>query len=364
MRALIYDPYLDTLGGGERYCLTAAEHLLENDWQVDLPWPDSKIKHKLIKRFSLNIGNINIIDFDILSKNLLSKISFFKRYDLVFWVSDGSVPFLFGKKNLVLIQAPFIGVNKKRFLNNFKFNFINQVVCYSKFAKKFIDKEFGVNSMVLYPPVDVARFKPEKKENLILAVSRFEETMQAKRQNVLIEVFREMIDEGLKNWKLILIGGSLEEPKKNKFLKELKEMSQNYPVEFLVNTSFKTLQKYYGRAKVFWHAAGFGIDGVKEPWRMEHFGMTTVEAMAAGCVPVVFGGGGLPEIVRRGAGEKWKTKNELKRKTMRLITNEGILLKYQRKAALAAQKFSKNNFSQQFQEILNEKALKFVLRTR
>ena len=27
-RAAIYDPYLDTLGGGERYCLTVAEILL------------------------------------------------------------------------------------------------------------------------------------------------------------------------------------------------------------------------------------------------------------------------------------------------------------------------------------------------
>ena len=35
-RAAIYDPYLDTLGGGERYCLTVAEILLIAGWQVDL----------------------------------------------------------------------------------------------------------------------------------------------------------------------------------------------------------------------------------------------------------------------------------------------------------------------------------------
>jgi len=42
MRAAIYDPYLDTLGGGERYCLTVAEILLKNGWQVDLFWSGPK----------------------------------------------------------------------------------------------------------------------------------------------------------------------------------------------------------------------------------------------------------------------------------------------------------------------------------
>ncbi len=39
MKAGIYDPYLDTAGGGERYCLTLAETLLKNGWEVDIFWP-------------------------------------------------------------------------------------------------------------------------------------------------------------------------------------------------------------------------------------------------------------------------------------------------------------------------------------
>ena len=35
-RAAIYDPYLDTLGGGERYCLSVVEFLLQNNYQVDI----------------------------------------------------------------------------------------------------------------------------------------------------------------------------------------------------------------------------------------------------------------------------------------------------------------------------------------
>jgi len=44
---------------------------------------------------------------------------------------------------------------------------------------------------------------------------------------------------------------------------------------------------------------------------MEHFGITPVEAMAAGCVPIVYRGGGLTETVTKDSGFTWKTIDEL-----------------------------------------------------
>jgi glycosyltransferase involved in cell wall biosynthesis len=131
--------------------------------------------------------------------------------------------------------------------------------------------------------------------------------MQAKGQDVLIKAFIQMCDKGLKDWRLILAGGSLAEEKENQFLKELKRQAMNYPIEFLVNIDFEGLRNIYGKAKIFWHAAGFGIEEEKEPYRVEHFGITTVEAKAAGCVPVVIDKGGLREIVRHQVGERWQT---------------------------------------------------------
>jgi len=37
-KALFYDPYLDTVGGGERYTFTLAQHLLDTSWKVDVVW--------------------------------------------------------------------------------------------------------------------------------------------------------------------------------------------------------------------------------------------------------------------------------------------------------------------------------------
>ena len=47
--------------------------------------------------------------------------------------------------------------------------------------------------------------------------------MQAKRQDVLVEVFKKMIDSGLRDWRLVLAGASLSEEEKNEFLRKLKK---------------------------------------------------------------------------------------------------------------------------------------------
>ena len=60
------------------------------------------------------------------------------------------------------------------------------------------------------------------------------------------------------------------------------------------------LRDLYGRASIFWHAAGLGEDPERHPDRYEHFGITTVEAMSAGAVPVVIDAAGQAEIVEQG----------------------------------------------------------------
>jgi hypothetical protein len=60
-RAGIYDPYLDTLGGGDRYCLTVAEILSKNGYNVDVFWNgDPDLIKKASIRFSLDLDKISI----------------------------------------------------------------------------------------------------------------------------------------------------------------------------------------------------------------------------------------------------------------------------------------------------------------
>lgn len=53
MKAAIYNPYLDTLGGGERYTLSFAKALLDKGYDVDIEWKSPGIIKLLEKRFGL-----------------------------------------------------------------------------------------------------------------------------------------------------------------------------------------------------------------------------------------------------------------------------------------------------------------------
>jgi glycosyltransferase involved in cell wall biosynthesis len=337
MKAGIYDPYLDTLGGGERYALTFADCLSRNGYQVDVFWQDESIKRKIKERLNIKIERINFIPETFNSND----------YDLIFFLSDGSLPFLTAEQNILHFQVPFHGVGGRKWLNRIKLRRINYVVCNSFFTKKFIDQEYGVNAKVIYPPVAVESFKPLVKKNFIISVGRFTNLLHNKRQDVLIEAFKKM---KLKDWKLILIGGD-EEGKE--YVAGLRKKANGFPIEIIANPSFDKLKVFYGQAKIFWTAAGFGINENRNPEKVEHFGITTVEAMAAGCVPVVIGKGGQKEIVKEGQnGFLWQTEEELIAKILKLIENEKEWLELSQKVQKRARDFSEKKFCQEWQKLL------------
>jgi glycosyltransferase involved in cell wall biosynthesis len=109
----------------------------------------------------------------------------------------------------------------------------------------------------------------------------------------------------------------------------------------------------YQEAKIFWHAAGMNSDEETHPELAEHFGITTVEAMSAGCVPVVVNKGGQPEIVEHGvSGFVWNTPDELQEYTARLMKDEELWRRMSKAARLRAEKFSRQAFLARFQELM------------
>jgi hypothetical protein len=62
--------------------------------------------------------------------------------------------------------------------------------------------------------------------------------------------------------------------------------------------------------------------------------------------------GGLREIVRRGVGERWRTGEELIKKTLRLIEDKDLLRKYSLKSQKESLKFSKKNFFRELDNLL------------
>lgn len=344
MRAAIHSPYLDSLGGGERYVISIAKILLDHGWSVDLEFKETGIIDKLENKFGLSLQGINVVP----------SVNRGSGYDLCFWLSDGSVPTLLARTNILHFQRPFWGVDGKSLINRMKFVRINKVVVNSLFTKSFIDKEYPIDSQVLYPPVDVKRFKGGKKESLIVYVGRFSQLEQSKKQDVLVRAFKTFYDslpKNQKDWKLVLAGGS--EVGRTEYVDRLRTNARTYPIKILENPPFAELKQLYSKAKIFWSASGYGVNETKEPNKVEHFGISTIEAMSAGVIPVVYRAGGSKEIIADGEnGFLWASTGGLVRKTMKIVNDEKLMRRLVARAKTDSQRYSYERFERGFLSLL------------
>ncbi len=223
MKALIYSPYLNTLGGGERYLFQIAAFLIDKNYTVNLAWYEDLIKKMAYSRLYIDIDKVQIDRklYYLFTHNL----NVFERYqqtasfNIIIFVSDGSIPLIFGKKNILHFQVPFNDVKGRNLSNQIKLKLINNIICNSFYTKKIIDNEFNVCSQVVYPSFSEV-LKPETKDKLILSVGRFDNLLHNKKQDVLIKTFRQMQSQ-LHSWKLIVIGGVLKDDKYLLYLKKL-----------------------------------------------------------------------------------------------------------------------------------------------
>lgn len=331
-------PYFHIMGGGERYLLSIASYL-SSDNKVTI-FSDRDQIEKAEKYFSISLNNVDFHP-DILKKSKSTIFRFLRNYDFLVYMTDGGLPLPFAKRNFLMIQSP-AHTPENTLINRIKLKGW-KVICYSDFMKAYLKNNLGIEARTLPPGIDTEQFKnlPDDKENLILTVGRFFSSfMHNKNHELLVDAFQNNQDNIFRNWKLIL-AGSATEKSALETLERIKKKIRSKRISLQVNLSFNDLKNLYKRARIYWHAAGFGADPVSEPQKFEHFGITTVEAMAAGCVPVVFRGGGQIDIVEGNkSGLFWTDESELVDQTAKLINNEKMMNRMADKARERADNFS------------------------
>ncbi|MDP1721730.1 MAG: glycosyltransferase family 4 protein [Candidatus Gottesmanbacteria bacterium] len=341
-----YSPYLDTLGGGERYVFTLASHWSKMH-SVSVFWNQSDILRNAQKRFNIDLSRIKVARNIFGDTSVLKKLVLTRQYDLIFFLSDGSIPSTLAKYNILHYQSPFGNIS----YSPIKLTRYQVVVCNSQFTKDALDRRIRGDACVIYPPVSPVPTSRTKKENIILSVGRFTGIHTAKKQHVLIESFTEGIKiKKWNGWKLVFAGGMM--PGEEGYLNHLKDISRGLPIIFEPNISFNKLTDYYLRARIYWHAAGFGES---DPRFMEHFGISTVEAMSVGVIPVVFHGGGQSEIVDHGTnGFLWTSRSDLIAKTTLLMTDNTLAETMQKNTVAKSKEFSVSRFCDSFDAILSK----------
>lgn len=226
----------------------------------------------------------------------------------------------------------------------------------SKYTQFWTEKMWGKQSEVLYPPVSPVT-TPATKTSLIMTVGRFFDPSfgHSKKQLELVSAFSTMIrsDNGFAGWRLSVVGGA--DGKSRDFVMKVRRAAQKLPIDIHVNAPRATLEDGLSKASIYWHAGGFGEDPNRHPDRLEHFGISVVEAMAAGAVPVVFGAAGPAEIVRHGIdGFHWQTLEELVSYTHQLMGDTELRNAMSKSAMSRAAEFGFERFESEALDIVRQ----------
>jgi glycosyltransferase involved in cell wall biosynthesis len=234
------------------------------------------------------------------------------------------------------------------------------VLVYSSFVKNVLHRYHDINSSVLYPPIDdFAADVP--KERVILSVGRFFRGLYNDKQyDVLLHAFRDLhsaLPPG-ERWEYHISGSCGQDQAAKRYLEQLRAAARGLPVFFHANAPYEELRHLYGKASIFWHGAGIGVDEEVYPERTEHFGMSTVEAMSAACVPVVVNRGGQKEIVVEGEnGFLCETEDQLVQRSLQLVRSAHLRQAMGSRARLRFADFSTSRFFRSVDSFLTQHGL-------
>ena len=210
---------------------------------------------------------------------------------------------------------------------------VDRLLAVSDFTRKFVRERWGRNSTTLYPPCPVDLYDNLRipKRDLVITVGRI---APEKRMGIFLEIARRIpaVD--------FAIVGSISTERRSYYESLRAEAPSN--VSFIVSP-LRKVREVLGRAKVYVHTA-----------LNEHFGITIVEAMSAGCVPVVHNSGGPTEIVSQDVGYRWTSIGEAAKQVSTIIENDDLQKEKSRAAAVRAELFGPNQFESGIGKVIRQ----------
>jgi glycosyltransferase involved in cell wall biosynthesis len=400
LKIAIYDRWLATLGGGERLCLAVADHLSTRH-DVTFFSAQTAPLDEIARKLNMQPRRVQ---FEVVKSADLPALT--ARFDVFINASQGDFIPSSASHNVMLVYFPApihldatararaaLGGAIKHMLNvpspaepaddaDPRYRLYQSVIAsrhpdlsarlravpddvtalprildgyqhiwaISAYTAQWVKRLWQRDCAVLTPIVDVEAFGPSEKRHQILSVGRFFAGNHNKKHLEMIAAFCGLKATG---WELHLAGGTLPQPEHQDYLRRVREAAQGGPVRIHADASFDALKKLYAESAIYWHAAGLGEDEAHDPIKAEHFGITTVEAMAAGCVPVVINKGGQPEIVQHERnGLLWDTVSDLQIQTQRLMADDALRSRLALQAQADSRHYDRAHFERRLDELM------------
>jgi len=349
---------MSVLGGGERVCLHIVKSLVEEGHQVTLvsepvepveleeslglsilrnvkqvPYDTFKLK---IKRFSVYQ---RVLHHNLVKNRLKNKMP---QADLEILTQDVAFLCDVGKKKVAYVHYPEYLVHlegatpkSKWFWKGYyapllrhwrrQIGKVDFFLCNSRYTRRAIREKWGKEAEVVYPPVDVEKIKPAPKEEFVVTIGRF---VKEKNYEMIVNTAKLMPEV-----RFVIMGRKQDEG----YYEMLRQWKPSN-VTLLTDLPQIELFTILARAKVYLHT----MIG-------EHFGISIVEAMAAGCIPIVHNSGGTKEAI----GDFGHIYNDAKecsdsiRQALRKDVDASKIAEY-------AKRFSAENFRRKTKEKMRE----------
>jgi len=370
-RVALVHPFLAQLGGGEYLAFVTARILKDRGYDVTIYTLTQVDKSKVESFLGFSVSDIDIEKLEvelpaplhevmhgkqskylkaILSTDLESRIDeLFREYDIVFDTqADLIIP-----SDIAYVHFPWLAPEPQdgeRYAKLFE-RLIEPILAKLRRAKiltnsswsaAYVRRYYSLFPDVVYPPVDVERIQKVcqncEKEDFVLTISRF-----SPEKNVMSVV---KVARKLRYMNFVIVGNAQTYESKLVLeqIREFMEMHGMDNVELMVNVDRSTLLKLLCKASLYLH-----------PMYTEHFGISVVEAMAGGAVPVVYrDGGAWYDIVSKvSLNLGYSSIDEAAYILSRLHNNKDLQEKLRNRARAVSMQFGISSYSEKVSSIVD-----------
>ena len=379
----IYNLYWSTYGGGEQVSAAIAEHLVGAGHRVVLLGPHPIDEGMMLARLGRDLGacefrrvtdddeaSLASADVDVFVNGTYLSRAVNRAATGLYYVHFPGVPPSRRQRRVDAVARVGLGLLERRArlpgalegvraglrrrrIDSGWTSSYRAFLANSDFTAEWVTRLWDVQATVLHPPVQASPVST-RGDRRILSIGRFFDPSfgHCKKQDVLLDVWESLERSGqVDDWSFEMIGGA--DGASRDYVLALRRRARDLRVRVEVNAPRSVLTDALSSASVLWHGAGFGEDPDAHPDRFEHFGISVVEAMSAGIVPVVYAAAGPSEIVRDGIdGRWWRTTDELAELTRDLLADDVTRQEMAQAAMRRAADYSSERFAASMDAVL------------